>query len=776
MQMTQRPRTKKRINNLKLKSNFLGLTILLLLVLNSCSVEKYIPENERLYTGAKITMKPDSLIRDKGVLEKELNDAVSPEPNTKFLGMRPGLHYYYKKQNDELNFITKWFYKKIGEDPVYQSDVQPLEVEKILINRLENNGYFYSSVDSDFQEKEKEASVVYDLRLTSPYMMKTFHVDSMPSPLYKEVLDITANSPLKKEIRFNLSNMELERKRIDAELKKKGYYNFNPDFLIFEADTNQYDNKRFDLYLTLKNEVPTQGIIPYKISEVNVYPKAVLNDSIHIEKQRFNNKNYIQNPIYFKPKYLDRFMIFEEGQLYDPLSSKNTARRLSSIDIYKYVNIEYKVIDTTAADELGLLQANIYLSALNKRSFRAELQAVTKSNNFTGPNLGLIYTNRNLFFGGEVMDISAHVGYETQFASGDNTGLNSLDYGLTGKLSFPRLISPIKINDDFFEYAVPNTATSIGINFLRRSKLYTLASGNMLFGYNWNANKYVTYELNPIAVNFTRLSNTTQEFEEILDENPFLRRSFEQEFISGLNFSFTYNGILNSKNKNQFYVNTTFDIAGNTVSLVGKDSETNDSKTFLGLEYAQYAKLDIDLRLHHKLGQNDGHKIATRLFAGYGLPYGNSEVLPYVKQYFSGGPYSVRAFRIRSLGPGTYGGESDLDNNDNFFDQTGNIRLEANIEYRFPIISFLKGAVFTDAGNVWNSEPNPIFNGRDEFSSDFINELGIGSGVGLHVDIQGFVIRFDLAAPIHDPTLPEGERWEFQWDDPVLNFAVGYAF
>ena len=425
---------------------------------------------------------------------------------------------------------------------------------------------------------------------------------------------------------------------------------------------------------------------------------------------------------------------------------------------------------------MGILEANIFLSPLTKRAFRAELQAVTKSNNFTGPNLALTYSNRNLFRGGETVSISANIGYETQFASGENAGLSSLEYGLKGELIFPRVISPFTINDDFFEYSVPKTKTSISVSYLERSKLYTLVTGSALFGYSWNANKYITYEVNPVSVNYTSLNKTSEEFEAILDDNPFLRRSFEQQFISGLTFSFTYNEIGNSSKVNQFYLNSTLDVAGNSISLLSKEDTAGTPKTFLGLEYAQYAKADIDARFQFNFGKDKQHTIAIRLFAGYGLAYGNSEVIPFVKQYFSGGPYSVRAFRIRSLGPGTYDEQTDTNSDGTFFDQTGNIRLEANAEYRFPIYSFLKGALFVDAGNIWNSEANPAFNGDDKFTSNFINELGIGAGFGLRIDVQGFVIRFDLAAPFHDPSLPEGERFDFKLDEPVLNFAIGYSF
>ncbi len=748
--------------------------------MHSCSIKKYVPEGERLYTGATIEIKADSSVQNVEALKTELETVLRPKPNSKFLGMRPGLYYYYKTQKENPGFINRWLYKQIGEKPVYQSNVETYEIEDILRNRLENNGFFYSTATSSFEEKELEASVTYALKVPAPYKMENYKLDSIPTPLYEDVKIAKDKSPLIKDMRFDLSNLKLERLRIDAELKNKGYYNTNPDFFIFEADTNQYNNKRFDLFLKLKAQVPKKAIVPYKIRKVNIYPDYDLQDSITAKEERYNSKSYYQDSLFFKPKHLGKFVTIKEGDFYNPQTSKNTSRRLATIGAYKYVNIQYKEIDSLLTDSLGILEANIFLSPLTKRAFRAELQAVTKSNNFAGPNLSLTYSNRNLFKGGETLNLSTNIGYETQFASGENAGLSSLEYGLKGELIFPRVISPFTINDDFFEYSIPKTKTSLGVSYLQRSKLYTLLTGSALFGYSWNANKYITYEINPISVNYTSLTKTSEEFEAILDDNPFLKRSFDQQFISGLTFSFTYNEIGNTSSSNQFFLNSTLDVAGNSISLLGKEETAGDPKTFLGLEYAQYAKADIDARFHYNFGKDKQQTIATRVFAGYGLAYGNSDVIPFVKQYFSGGPYSVRAFRIRSLGPGTYNEDNDTSSDGTFFDQTGNIRLEANLEYRFPIFSFFKGAFFVDAGNVWNSEANPAFevNGvaTDKFSSNFINELGMGTGLGLRVDVQGFVIRFDLAAPFHDPSLPEGERFDFQFDEPVLNFAIGYSF
>ena len=749
---------------------------LLTMIFYSCSVKKFIPEDKRLYTGAVIEIDADTSVKNVDQLKAELKTVLRPEPNSSVLGMRPGLYFYYKTQKEKPGFLNRWLYKQIGEEPIYQSDVANLEVEEILINRLENNGFLYSQASSSFTEKKQFASITYNLTVPKPYMMETLALDTLPNPIYKDIKPAFEASPLSNESRFDLSNMKLERTRLDTELKKKGYYNFNSDFLVFEADTNQYNNKRFDLFLKLKAEVPKKSLVPYQVKRINVYANHDLNDSINLNTERYDNKTYIQDTLFFKPKHLNKFITIEEQDYYSPSESKNTARRLSTIGAYKYVNIRYREIDSLLTDSLGALEADIFLSPLTKRAVRAELQAVTKSNSFTGPNLALTYSNRNLFQGGETLNISTSIGYETQIASGSNAGLSSTELGLKGELIFPRVISPFNINDDFFEYSIPKTKTSLAANYLRRSKLYTLLSGSALFGYVWDANRYITYEVNPISINYTKLGNVTPEFQDILDQNPFLKRSFDQQFISGLTFSFTYNGMVDSYDPHQFFLNSTLDVAGNSISLLGSQNEETGADEFLGLEYAQYAKADVDFRFHLNFGKNRSHTLATRLFAGYGLAYGNSDVVPFVKQYFSGGPYSVRAFRIRSLGPGTYNETNDENSDGTFFDQTGNIRLEANVEYRFPIFSFFKGAVFADAGNVWNSKGNPAFDGKDKFSSNFINELGMGTGFGLRVDVQGFVIRFDLAAPFHDPSLDEGERFDFQWDEPVLNFAIGYPF
>lgn len=745
--------------------------IAILVGMQGCSIKKFIPEEELLYTGSTLEIANDSLIENLKSMKSELENTLRPEPNTNFIGLRLGLYSYYKNQEENPGFINKWIYKKIGEEPVYLSDVETLEIEKILRNRLENNGYFYSKVASNSQEneKKKEASVDYTIFVNKPYELATYQLDTIPETISNVLKKSIDTSFFKTNMRFDLSAMKAERERIDRELKNQGFYNFNNEFLIFEADTNQYKNKRFDLFLKMKKDVPKKALIPYKISKINVYSNYdIQKDSLPKDTLRFNNKNFVETENFFKPKRLDPFIQLEEGQFYNAETSRNTSRRLSSIGVYKFVNIQYEEKPIEETDSLSFLEANIFLSPLNKMALRAELQAVTKSNSFAGPALELTYSNRNFYNGGETLNLSANVAYEVQLG-GNEANQSNTSVGLKSELLFPRVIFPYTFGENFFKYSVPKTKTSLSIDFLNRTELYTLLSSQTQFGYIWNENKYTTHEINPISINYTNLIKTTDEFNQILEDNPFLERSFDQQFIAGLNYSFIYNGMLDTK-KHQFYANTTFDIAGNLLSLFDKN-QGDAPNTFLGLEYAQYVKADFDVRYHFNFGKEQ--KIATRLFGGYGYAYGNSEVLPYVKQYYSGGPNSVRAFRIRSLGPGAY--KNPETKSTTFIDQTGNIRLEANVEYRFPIFSYFKGAFFVDAGNVWLSKENEDLPGG-KFTSDFYKQLGIGAGIGARVDVQGFVIRFDWAAPINDPSLPEGERFDIRIDEPVFNFAIGYPF
>ncbi|MEH6779779.1 BamA/TamA family outer membrane protein [Maribacter arcticus] len=761
---------------------------LVFLLIYSCGIEKYIPEGEQLYTGAELELETVSDLKDIKEVKTELFNLIEPSPNATFLGMKPALFFHYKAQREKPGFFYKFLNKSFGEEPVYFSDVNTERVEELILNRLDNNGFFYSRSDSETTIDGKFASVNYSASLPEPYVLKNYNLESDSLPIYKEIEKMLPETALVKGDRFDLDLLKAERARLNNGLKERGFYNSQEDLLIFEADTNQYKNKKFDLFLRLKKDVPARASIPYTIDSITVYPNySIEGDTLPLTKNnvtQVDSIDFVQNELYFKPELLKSYLLFNEGDLYDASISKQTSNRLSALGSYKYVNIQYTELDTTATDgDGGSLAANIYLAPLTKRSIRVELQAITKSNGFTGPGILLTHSNRNVFNGGETFSVSANFSYESQLSSGNNSSLSSIAGGISADLIIPR---SIPFSPSRFKYAVPKTKISLGLDFLQRSQLFTLNSLNGSFGYTWKENQYVYHQLDPISINYSRLTNVTDEFQTILDDNPFLSLSFEQRFIAGLLYNFTYDEVSNINKEYPVYFATNFDLAGNMLNLV-----SGSSKTIFGSEYAQYAKVDADFRFYMRWQKE--RTLVSRIYAGWGLPYGNSQTLPFVKQFYSGGPYSVRAFNIRSLGPGNFNAETENATTD-YFDQSGNLKLEANVEYRFPLFSYLKGAFFIDAGNVWltgnysdieddqltSSFSQTLFT-DGKFEKDWLKEVAAGVGFGLRLDIQNFVIRLDLASPLRVPYLPENNRWNVPFfgnvdNNMTLNFAIGYPF
>lgn len=747
--------------------------LIALFLISSCSVRRFVPEDKYLLKSADVKMSLEEKLGDVDEVEEELSAVLKPEPNSVFLGMRLGLLYHYKAQREKPGFLIKYLNRKFGEEPVYLSDLDSARIMELIDNRLENNGFFHSNISSKTKIKKHLASIDFIAELSKPYELETYQLDSARGSVYAEIDSTLNETLLPKQTRFNLDLMKEERERIDERLKSRGYYNFNEDFLIFEADTNQYEDRKFDLFLRLKRDVPRKSLLPYTLEEINVFPDYSLNqEKTRNDTVTVNGINFIQNPVFFKPMRMEPYILLKKGQTYNPDTSRLTSSRLSSIGAYRFVNIRYENLNPndSTSDTLKL-KANIFLSPLKKRSVRAELQAVTKSNGFAGPAMALVYSNRNLFQGGETFNLTGSFGYEVQLGSGGTmTGLSSTQFGFKAGLIIPRLLLPFNINDQYL-YSVPKTNMSVGFDFFDRSNLYRLKSFNTRFGYNWRKNRAVYHEVNPISVDYVNTSNITPEFQDILDQNQFLQSSFQKQLIAGVTYTFVFNQLSLSDKRNPMLVVANVDIAGTGLDLLSSNTNEEGQKTLFGTAYAQYAKADVNFVYSHRLSSSQ--RLVARLFGGYGLPYGNSETLPFARQYFSGGPSSVRAFRTRSLGPGTYNPTSA--DQVSFFDRSGDIRLEANLEYRFPIYSFLKGALFADAGNVWLSNENTDLPGG-KFSSDFLNEMGVGVGMGMRVDIQNFVIRFDLATPLSKPYLPRGQRFNADFKEFLFNFAIGYPF
>lgn len=777
---------KKRKKEVSQMSKISQGVLCALLFISACNTLKYIPEEEHLYTRTRISLKGDLFEDGKQEAQEAIEEVIQPKPNSKFLGIRLGLWAHYRVKTDKASFYAKWINKKWGEEPVFVSDVDLERTNKLIINRLENNGFFGSYVDSETRRGRKTGLASYQIFLSDPYTVATYQFrGDTTSRVGKHLQEAIQNE---QEIgpgsRFDLDDMKSERKRLETYLKDLGFYNFNAEYLLFTADSTGIEGRKLDLYLSLKQNTPSEASVPYDLKKITVYPNYALNASKQKQDTtEVEDITFIQSDSLFDPEKLQPYILMKEGERYSQENERFTYNRISNLNTYRFINIRFQKIDSLESDSIGYMNTTINLSPLNKRSLSAELQGVSKSNNFIGPALVLNYRNRNLFRGGESFNLKTKFGYEAQIIGEEFTGLNSYEIGVGAELVIPRLISPLDLQERF-RYSIPRTKIGLSYDLMNRVQYYKLNSFLATFGYDWTVNPYVSHTLNPISINFVNVTNRTEAFRAILEENPFFARSFEQQFIAGLTYSYQYNKINLQDQKSRLFVHFGIDMAGNLINAYQSLTSKDEEGRFLGEAYAQYSRFDLDFRHYYRL--DDDEQIIARIYGGIGFPYGNSEALPYSKQFFSGGPNSVRAFRIRALGPGPYvQPESEEGSQVSYFEQAGDIKIEANLEYRFPLVSYLKGALFVDAGNVWLQNDNEALGGG-AFSKNWINEMGVGAGFGLRLDIEFFVIRLDVATPLRKPLSTEtGFEWQNEFrlgskswrkDNIIWNFAIGYPF
>ncbi|WP_299754188.1 BamA/TamA family outer membrane protein [uncultured Pontibacter sp.] len=774
--------------------------LLFLLLLAGCSVTKTVPEDDALFIGYNVKVEGESDSSNRSAdMETELSATVRPEPNASILGLRPKLAIYNAFYTEKEKGLSHWIMTKLGEPPVLISEVDTGSVSQVMSNRLHNRGYFNNTVASSTEVNKKRATINWTARVGEPYRLRNIKYTLNDSlPVHQAIEQTKPESLLQPGEPYDLSKMTDERIRIDGALKNKGYYYFSPDLLIFSVDTT-VGNRQADVLMRVKNAASAQALQPYDLDDIFIFANYSIGDSLSTNDTiDFRGYHYIPNENYVRARHLLDGVFLEQDSLYTREDHLLTIKRLSGLSAYKFVNIDYER-DTA---NTGKLDAFVYLTPALKKSLRAEAQMVSKSNNFAGPGLKVSFRNRNAFKGSEVLSVELTGSFESQVGGRgtgtapeevevpDNTNLTSYELGVQANLAIPRIVSPFNLRNLRTEF-VPQTRIGLGFNFLSRSGYYRMNSYNASYGYTWRPKEELTFDVTPINLQYVRLVDSTRFFADFLEDNPFLQSSFESQFIVGSIYQLTYSTQMHKDRTSNIFDKVTLDVSGNLVSgiqsLAGAHTPTDDDpRTLFGDRYAQYVLLDNDFRHYLNLGKES--QLVWRLATGVGYSYGNSSTMPYVKQFSIGGPNSIRAFRARSIGPGSY--EPSTSETFSFFDQTGDIRLETNLEYRFPIFGFFKGAVFTDAGNIWLlrdtfKEDGSLNKPGAKFeASDFLNELAVGTGFGLRIDIEFFVIRLDLGIPVRVPYLPKGERFvldkfngSFSGDyGMVLNIGIGYPF
>lgn len=753
----------------------------------ACSNTRYLKEGEMLYTGAEVKIANDSISKkEKKQLQEAVENKLTPKPNSSFLGLRPKLFFYNiaKEPKREKGF-NYWLKYKLGEEPVLLSDVDREFNKDIIENYSENKGYFNAKATYDTISKNKKAQVIYTLNPGNQYLMSEVKFQQDSTLINREIQNLKDKTLLKVGNPFDLDVIKTERERIDNGLKERGFYYFSPDNIIVQADSTVSKNHKVDMNVKLKDNTPSLAQQQFSIDKVVVFPNYNIRDvkdgKYEVPMNTDSLKKYTYNDIYvidpdhkFKAKIFDRALYFKKGDLYNRTNHNLTLNRLISLGVFKFVKNEFIVSDSLA----HRFDAYYLLTPRELQSLRLEALGRTNSANYAGSEVNLNWTHRNFMKGAEQFKASLYGAFDVQIG-GPEDAKNLFRAGTNVQLSIPRIVAPFKFNSS--SAYVPRTNITLGYEFQNRTEYYTLNTFSGSFGYLWKENARKEHDLKILDITYVTPEKVTPLYDSISAKSDAMQRVVEKQLIFGPTYSYTYTNTMLQKPSTIYYKGT-LDLAGNLTGLLsGANIKEGKQKTIFGVPFSQYAKLENDFRYYYKFNQKTS--LATRLIAGLAYPYGNSENIPFSKQFFSGGSNSIRAFRARTLGPGSFDPRTIQEGY--YFDQSGDIKLELNAEYRANLYKFLNVAVFADAGNIWLVNDDAQRPGA-KFSSDFMSEIAVGAGFGLRLDFSILILRLDLAMPLRVPYYEKGERWAFDkinfgdsnWrkDNLILNIAIGYPF
>lgn len=783
-----------KLSGLIHKSKLYQLTILviyLIVVTTSCSPVKHVADDEYLLDRYRVKVK------DGNVKNEELKDYIRQKPNKRILGIRFHLWLYNlsSKKNTKEKGLNNWL-RTIGEKPViYDSYIKEKSAE-YLKTYLNNKGYYNSDVEDLVQFKRKRARVLYRVHVNEPYKIRKVLYTCLDSSLAPIFHRDTVNTLIKVGDNFDLDLLESERKRIEVFLKNKGYYNFNKEFIQFQADSSSR-TKDVELRMIIKrfqekgpnNSILSSNHKKYILNEVSFFTNFDQKEALSQREKYYSNldTSYIDS-IQFISKGKDNINnrvilqsnFMQKGEFYSLYNTDKTYKHLNSLRLFKLINIRFDEVDSLANDSLniGYVDTKVQLTKFYLQSYTIELQGTNSYGNI-GVGGNFLYQHRSLFGGAEITDFRINGAIEAL----DTTILEfnrinrAIELGGNITVSIPKFMLPIFKGERFSKKYSPKTQISLGYNYQDRLE-YQRSVANMSYGYIWDGNRFLKHSFKLLEINAVNLPYASTEFKNYIDST-YLKSSYDNHLVSVLNYGLVFNNQDIKKNRDFYFFRLNAEISGNILSGVSEltNATKNDEGNYLvfGIPFSQYAKSDIDFRYYNVI--NKSNSFVLRLFGGVGIPYGNSSSLPFEKMYFSGGANSIRAWNVRDLGPGSYSGGSKT----RFPNQTGDIKLEANLEYRFKMFWLLEGAVFVDAGNIWNLNSDE-FEGGLFRKDEFYKEFAVGSGFGTRFDFSFFIFRLDLGVKLRDPSFEQKERWVFgnrdlTWqNDFTVNIGIGYPF
>lgn len=787
--------------------------------LSACSNTKYLQKDQQLFVGSNIEIKGDITSKEKQDLKSALSSKslTLQQPNTKFLGTRVKVWLHNQKYNEQK---SNWFWHLVLaprnlEEPVIYDSTKTKESVTRMTTYLNNQGFFYAKVNYDEDIKSQKASVKYEVTTGNNFVIDNITFVIPDSAVRKVVLDNQALSLVKKNTVYKGETLNAERERLTRVLRNAGYYKFQRDLIEFEADTlnkslfrnalNPFDltgifsNGRGQTKLTMDLEVRVNKPVDstssadklYYIDSIYVYPDLRTGGNLadsnmkEIHRRAFTIRTYDD---IIKPGVLARSILMHNGDKYSQENYNGTINKLYDLNLWQFITLQYK----EKADSLHKLDVSIQLTPKKKQELGLNYDITTSSDYFVGTSLSLNYRHFNLNRAANELQVSLKGGVEVVRNDG-KFALQTREYGIESNLTFPRFITP------FFRVQQNNRSTAktrIGAGFSSISRVdrFVISTLSTSFGYDWNESIYKRWVLKPVTLNYVGTELTKTFRDSVVNQSPYLRRSFEPAFVGGESFTFLYSNNDALHTKRNSFVRVNFEESGLWLkginSLVDIISSRNTSlEKGTNVKISQFVKVDADYRIYWNRPKAT---TVARAYMGIGLPYGQSDVLPYIRQYTAGGPNSIRAWRLRTLGPGSYVDTSATAAI--FPDQTGDMKLEANLEYRFDILRMfngtinLKGATFLDIGNIWMLKADSVRPGAEFKFNKLYNDLAIGTGAGLRLDFSFFIVRFDWGVPLKKPFTETAEdkswyisKWDFKdarWrrDNIIWNIAIGYPF
>lgn len=763
-------------------------TILLYLALSlaSCSATKFVPDGSYLLDEVKIHTD------NKEIKPSDMRLYVRQNPNSKwFSTIKTQLYVYNWSGRDS----TKWFnrfLRKIGDAPVIYNESDAIRSQEEIVKAVQNLGYMGASVKRTTKTKKKKLKLFYEITSGKPYIVRTLKYDISDKKIAEYLRNDSTQSMLRKGMLFDVNVLDAERQRITDYLLCNGYYKFNKDYITYTADTAR-NTHQVDLtlhllpYKTYVGDTPKEHF-QYKINKINfitdydvlqssALSSIEINDSLHYNGFPI----YYKDKLYLRPKVLVDNLRFASGDLYDERNVQKTYTYFGRLSALKYTNIRF--FETQNGDSTQL-NCYVMLTKSKHKSISFELEG-TNSAGDLGAAASVSFQHRNLFRGSETFMIKFRGAYEA--ISGLQPGYknhNYTEYGVETSINFPNFLFPF-LTSDFKRRIKATTEFGLQYNYqLRPEFSRTIASAS--WSYKWMQKQKIQHRIDLLDISYLYLPWISSQFQEDYinkdKDNYILKYNYENRLIVRMGYNYSYNSaggalVNNTITTNSYSIRAGFESAGNILYGISKMINMRKNKdgeyAILGIPYAQYLKGDFDFAKNIIID----HRNSLAFHAGIGIavPYGNAKVVPFEKRYFSGGANSVRGWSVRNLGPGSFAGDG------NFMNQSGDIKLDASIEYRTRLFWKFRGAAFIDAGNIWTireyeNQPGGVF----EFDK-FYKQIAVAYGLGLRLDLDFFVLRFDGGMKAINPKYKKAkERYPIIHPrfsrDFAFHFAVGYPF